>query len=65
MCIASIQDELEEVVEYARKYLPIGTVKLHTCSDSEKWLNVLLLSELLFSLPFTTSHVEQIMLRPS
>lgn len=70
MCVASIQDELEEVVDYARKYLPIGTVsyrkiwfKLHTCPDSVKWPNVRLLSELLFSLPFSTSRVEQIFSR--
>lgn len=70
MCIASIQDELEEVVDYARKFLPLGTLsyrkiwfKLHTCPDSEKWPGVLILSELLFSLPFTTSRVEQIFSR--
>ena len=66
MCIASIQDELEEVVDYARKYLPLSALgyrkvwfKLHTCPDAAKWPNVLLLSELLFSLPVTTSRVEQ------
>lgn len=64
--VPSIQDELEEVVDYARKYLPLGTLsykkvwfKLHTCPDSVKWSNVLLLCDLLFSLPFTTSRVEQ------
>ena len=58
-----IQDELEEVVEYAQKYLAVDTesyrkvwYKLHTCPDASKWPNVL---ELVFSLPFTTSHVEQ------
>ena len=70
MCAVSVQDELEDVVDFARKYLPLGTLgyrniwfKLHTCPDSEKWPNVRLLSELLFSLPFTTSRVEQIFSR--
>ena len=67
VCIATIQDELEEAVEYARNYLPIGTesyrkiwYKLHTCPDSSKWSNLLQLCKLVFSLPFTTSRVEQI-----
>ncbi len=70
MCVASVQDELEDVVDFARKYLPLGTMgyrniwfKLHTCPDSERWPNIRLLSELLFSLPFTTSRVEQIFSR--
>ncbi len=70
MCVASVQDELEDVVDFARKYLPLGIMgyqkiwfKLHTCPDSERWPNIRLLSELLFSLPFTTSRVEQIFSR--
>ena len=66
----SVQDELEDVVDFARKYLPLDTLgyrniwfKLHTGPDSERWPNVRLLSELLFSLPFTTSRVEQIFSR--
>lgn len=62
-----IQDEVEEVVGYARKYLPIHTesyckiwYKLHTCPDSHRWPNILLLCKLVFSLPFSTSHVEQL-----
>ena len=63
----SIQDEVqEEVVDYTRKfmymYLLIGTdsyktiwYKLHTCPDSQKWLNVPLLCEPIFSLPFSNS----------
>lgn len=61
-----IQDEVEEVVEYARKYLPIGTEsyrkiwhKLYTCPDSRRWPNILFLCELVFSLPLSTSRVEQ------
>ena len=63
----TIQDELEAAVEYARKYLAIGKesyrkiwYKLNTCPDSGKWSNLLQLSKLVFSLPFTTSCVEQI-----
>ncbi len=70
MCVASVQDELKDVVDFARKYLPLGTMgyrniwfKLHTCPDPERWPIIRLLSELLFSLPFTTSRVEQIFSR--
>ena len=66
VCIATIQDELEEAVEYARRSLAIGSdsykrvwYKLHVCPDAHKWPNLLLLCELIFSLPFTTSCVEQ------
>ena len=48
-----IVDEIENVVSYARRYLPIGTdnyrkiwYKLFTSPDSGKWTNVLILSEL-------------------
>ena len=41
MCVASIQDELEDVVHFARKYLSLSTLnyrkiwyKLHNCPDS-------------------------------
>ena len=60
-----LQDEVDEVVGYARQYLPIGTetyrkiwYKLHTCPDLRRWPNILLLCELVFSLPFSTSRVE-------
>ena len=66
VCIATIQDELEEAVEYARRSLAIVSdcykrvwYKLHVCQDAHKWPNLLLLCELIFSLPFTTSCVEQ------
>jgi len=26
MCVASVQNELEDVVDFARKYLPLGTM---------------------------------------
>ena len=60
MCVASIQDEVEDVVSYARKYLPIGSenyhkiwYKLYTSPDSSRWPNILMLCELLFSLPIS------------
>lgn len=67
MCMASIHGDIQEAVEYARRCLPIAKesyrkiwYKLHTCPDSSKWSNLLQLSELVLSLPFTTSRVEQI-----
>ena len=61
-----IVDEIENVVSYAR-YLPIGTdnyrkiwYKLFTSPDSGKWTNVLILSELVLSLPKSTCRVEQL-----
>lgn len=67
MCVASIQDKVEDVVSYARKYLPIGSenyhkiwYKLYTSPDSSRWPNILMLCELLFSLPISTSSVEQL-----
>ena len=62
----SVQGEIEEAVEYARTYLSLAAesyrqiwYKLHTCPNSGRWPNILLLCELVFSLPFTTCHVEQ------
>ena len=50
-------DELEEVVHFCRRYLDEYYrkvwFKLHSTHDSRKWPTVLLLSELLFSLPLT------------
>ena len=34
--------------------------KLHMCPDSHRWPNILSLCDLVFGLPFTTTHVEQI-----
>ena len=63
----AILAELEEAISYARKYLPIATetykkiwYTLHTCPDASKWPNVLMLCQLIFSLPFSTSGVEQV-----
>lgn len=67
MNISSIRDEIEEIVDYARKYLSIRTesyqtiwYKLHVAPDVSKWPNVLVLCELLFSLPFSNGRVERI-----
>jgi hypothetical protein len=65
-CLSSFNDELEEIITYARKYLDIEHedykkiwYKLTVTSESKNWPTALLLSELLFSLPFTTSGVER------
>ena len=66
MNTVSVQDAIEEAVDYARTYLSLVTqsyrriwYKLHTCPNSGRWPNILLLCELVFSLPFTTCRVEQ------
>ncbi len=49
--LASIQDEVEEVIDYARKYLSIQSesyLKIWHPADATKWPNVLVLAELLF-----------------
>ena len=63
--LISILDEIEDIVEYARTYLRIGSdsykkiwYQLYSLPDAVKWPNVLLTSELLFSLPFSTAKVE-------
>ena len=65
--LALIYDELEECVGYARKYLSILSesyqtiwYKLSISPDSSRWPNILVLSELLFSLPFSNGKVERI-----
>ena len=65
--LASIQDEIEDAVDYARNYLRIGSesyqkiwYKLHISPDVEKWRNILALSQLAFSLPFSNGQVERI-----
>lgn len=66
MILATIQNETEEVVNYARKYLSIGTedyqkiwYKLYTAPDVDKWPNMLRLCELLFSLSFSNAQIER------
>ena len=65
--LVSLQDEVEEAVEYARTYLAIHRTeyrkvwyKLNTCPDARKWQNILGLCELSFSLSFSNGRVEQI-----
>ena len=65
-CIFSLQDEIDEVVDFYRKYLESQGedyrkvwYKLFVAQDARKWPNVILVSELLFSLPFTNSKVER------
>ena len=67
VALAAIQDEIEEIVDYARKYLDIYKLdyreawyKLLSCPDSQKWSNVSSLCELAFSLPFSNRRIEQI-----
>ena len=65
--LRTLLDEIEDTVDYARRYLSIESVKyrkvlylLHVCPDAEKWPSVLVLCELVFSLPFSNGRVEQI-----
>ena len=66
-CLATLNDEVhvDEVVDFCRKYLDVLEdykkvwYKLHTTPDARNWPNVLLFSQLLFSLPFTNSIVER------
>ena len=64
--LSSIADEIDEIVEYARKYLNISKegyqkiwYKLFTAPDSGRWANILLICELIFSLPFSNGHIER------
>ena len=64
--LSALHDEVEEAVEHARTYFSITTesyrrvwYKLHSTSDAVKWPNLLLLSKLLFSLPFSSGTVER------
>ena len=63
--LSGIQDEIEEIVQYARKYLNLVKegyqkiwYKLHIAPDVGKWRNILLISELLFSLPFSNGRIK-------
>ena len=70
VALAAIQDEIEEIVDYAHKYLDTYKLdyceawyKLLSCPDAQKWFNVSSLCELAFSLPFSNGRVEQIFLQ--
>lgn len=61
-----ILDEIEDIADYSRTYLRIGCdsyervwYQLYSSPDAVKWQNILLVSELLFSLPFSTAKVER------
>ena len=61
-----ILDEVEEAVQYSRKYLNIDKeayqkvwYRLHTSPDSASWPNLLHICNLLFSSPFSTAKVER------
>jgi len=65
--LLALRDEIEEVVCYSRKYFALQKenyqkiwFKLYTTPDAKKWPNVLLLCELIFSLPFSNGIVERI-----
>ena len=65
-CVLGLQDEMEEVVEYARQYQSIGSEKyhkvwynLHIWADSSKWANIFVLCELCFSLSFSIGTKER------
>ena len=67
--LCSINDELEEMFSFCTNYVDVLAedykkiwYKLFSAHDSQKWCNVLLISELLFSLPFANSKVEQALL---
>ena len=58
--LKSILDEMEDSVDYAKTYLRLGCdsyskvwYQLYTAPNSANWPNILLVSELLPSLPFS------------
>ena len=65
--LAAVDDEVEDIVEYARTYLRINTesykkiwYQLYKSPDATKWPNVLMIAQLLFSLPISTAKVERL-----
>ncbi len=64
--LSSIIDEIVDAVDYVRTYLRSNTMtynkiwyQLYSSPDAIKWPNILLVTELLFSLPFSTAKVER------
>ena len=64
--LAGIHDKVEEIVHYAKQYMNVEKqpyqkvwYKLHIAPDMQKWVNVLAICELLFSLPFSNGSVER------
>lgn len=67
VAVSSLQDEIEDAVDYARLYLSLESTdyrkvwyNLHVCPAASSWPNLLLLCELVFGLPFSNGRVEQI-----
>ncbi len=58
--LAFFQDELEKIVEHSDSVLSICMYKFYNAPDAGKWPNVLVLTELLVSLPFSNGKVERI-----
>ena len=65
--LCSIVNEIEDIVEYSRTYLRIGSddykkvwYQLSTSPDAVKWPNVLIVCELLSSLLFSTAMVKRL-----
>ena len=63
----NLQDQITEVVEYARNYPSIERevydkvwYKSHICPDANRWTDVLVLCELCLSFPFSNGSVERI-----
>ena len=64
---SAIQEEWDDMVDYGRKYLNLVQEdykvlwwKLFNAVDSEQWRNVLSVVELLFCLPMSNGHLEQV-----
>ena len=71
MLTALLQQELEDMVYYAKQYInlvqdPYKVVwwKLFNSSDSTKWINILTLVELTSCIPLSNGHVERCFSKP-
>ena len=67
---SAIQEEWDDMVDYGRKYLNLVQEdykvlwwKLFSAVDPEQWRNVLSVVELLFCLPMSNGHLEQVFLQ--
>ena len=60
-----LNDELDDAVDFCRNYFDCKNEDrriwyfLHSAEDAHRWNNLLIVCELLFSLPFTNSKVER------
>ena len=66
MNTASVCDEWDDIVQYAKKYIDLVRKsyahvwwKLYNCPDTSKWPNILGLVKLLFTIPLSNGHLEQ------